>query len=208
MGVKDEPVGAFLEAVAAPTPTSGGGSVSAFAGALGAALTRMVASLARGKKGYETVESDLLAIESNARTVQARLLDLVEEDSRAYGAVVAAMKLPKATETERTARVEAMQAAYKEATRVPLETMAACAQVLDLAAESLEKGHRGAVTDAAVAILLAEAGLRGASLNARINLSSIRDDAFRTATEAEMNRILRHADEVGHRAMAQAEGRI
>jgi formiminotetrahydrofolate cyclodeaminase len=73
---------------------------------------------------------------------------------------------------------------------------------------ALEKGNRGATTDAAVAILLAEAGLRGASLNARINLASIRDEAFRASSETKMDRILSHADEVGHRAMALAEGRL
>ena len=208
MGVKDETVGAFLEAVAAPTPTTGGGSVSALAGALGAALTRMVASLARDKKGYEAVQADLLLIETRGREIQARLVELVDEDSRAYGAVVAAMKLPRATDAERAARVEAMQTAYKDAACVPLETMEACSQVLDLAAQVIDKGHRGAVTDAAVAILLAEAGCRGASLNVRINLASIRDDGFRATAEAQVARILRHADEVGQRAMAQAEGRI
>lgn len=208
MGVKDETVGQFLASVASTTPAPGGGSVSALAGALGAALARMVAGLARDKKGYEPVQSDLLRIESNASRIQERLVALVEKDSKAYDAVLEAMHLPKGTPAEKASRVEAMQAAYQEATRVPLETMEACAEVVDLAAEALEKGHRAAVTDAAVAILLAEAGLRGASLNVRINLASIRDDAFRTASETKMGRILSHADEVGHRAMAIVEGRL
>lgn len=208
MGVKDQHLGAFLDSVAASTPTPGGGSVSALAGALAAALARMVAGLARDKKGYEAVQSDLLQVESKASGLQARLLGLVEEDAKAYETVVAAMKLPKGTDAEKVSRVRAIQAAYKEATRVPLETMEACSEVLELAAAALEKGNRGATTDAAVAILLAEAGLRGASLNARVNLASIRDEAFRSSSEAKMDRILSHADEVGHRAMAVAEGRI
>ncbi len=208
MGVKDEALGAFLDSVAAPTPTPGGGSVSAVVAALGAALARMVAGLARGKNGYESVQSDLVQIEAKASVLQGRLLELAEEDSKAYGKVVEAMKLPKGTDGEKTSRVEALQAAYQEATRVPLETMEACSEVLELAALAVEKGNRGATTDAAVAILLAEAGLRGASLNARINLASIRDETFRSSAEAKMDRILSHADQVGHRAMALAEGRI
>lgn len=208
MGVKDETLGAYLDSVAAATPTPGGGSVSAVVAALGAALARMVAGLARDKKGYESVQSDLVQIESKASLLQGRLLQLAEDDSKAYGRVVEAMKLPKRTDGEKASRVEALQAAYQEATRVPLETMEACSEVLELAALAVEKGNRGATTDAAVAILLAEAGLRGASLNARINLASIRDEGFRSSAEAKMDRILSHADQVGHRAMALAEGRI
>ncbi len=208
MGVKEQTVDAFLASVASTTPAPGGGSVSAFAGALGAALAQMVAGLAREKKGYEAVESDLVRIVSEATALRERLVALVEKDAKAYNLVLDAMHRPKATEAEKASRVEAIQAAYKEATLVPIETMEACSDVLDLAAQALEKGHRGATTDAAVAILLAEAGLRGASLNARINLASIRDEAFRTSIETKMDRILSHADEVGHRAMAVAEGRI
>ncbi len=208
MGVNDDKLGQFLDTLASPTAAPGGGSVSALAGALGAALARMVAGLARDKKGYESVQADLVQIESKGSALQARLVELVDKDSRAYQAVMEAIRRPKATESDKAARVEAMQAAYKEATRVPLETMEACSEVLDLAADALDKGNRGATTDAAVAILLAEAGLRGASLNARVNLSSIRDEGFRTATETKMDRILSHADEVGRRAMALAEGRL
>ncbi len=208
MGIKDESVGAFLDAVAAATPTPGGGSVSALVGSLSAALARMVAGLARNKKGYEAVQADLVQIETKAATVQGRLLVLVEKDSRAYERVVEAMRLPKGTDSERASRVEAMQAAYREATLVPLETMEACTEALELAAQALEKGNRGATTDGAVAVLLAEAGLRGAGLNARINLASIKDEAFRASAEAKMDRLLSHADEVGHHAMALAEGRI
>ena len=206
--MKDQTVDAYLASVAAATPTPGGGSVSALVGALAAALARMVAGLTRDKKGYESVASDLIQVDVKAAAVQEHLLALAEKDAQAYGAVLAAMHLPKGSDAERAARVQAMQGAYRHATEVPLETMEACTDVLELAAVALEKGNRGATTDAAVAILLAEAGLRGAGLNARINLASIRDEAFRTSTEAKLDRLLAQADEVGHRAMALAEGRL
>ncbi len=208
MGVKDQTLEEFLASVAAATPTPGGGSVSAIVGALGVALSRMVAGLARDKKGYEDVQDDLRRLEARGAALEDRLLLLADRDARSYETVVAAMRLPKTSEPERSARVEALQAAYKGATEVPLETMEACVEAIELAALAAEKGNRSASTDAAVAILLAEAGLRGASLNARVNLASIKDEAFRTATEAKMDRLLSHADVVGHRAMALAEGRL
>ena len=208
MGVKDRTLKEFLAAVAAPTPTPGGGSVSALAGALSVALSRMVAGLARGKQGYEGVESELAQLEARARNVQDRLEALIEEDARAYEAVMAARRLPKSTEAEKAFRVEAMQAAYRTATEVPLETMELCLEALELAETAAKKGNRGAVTDAAVAILLAEAATRGASLNVRVNLESIRDESFRTDAEARLGGLLRRADAVGHAAMAYVEGRL
>ncbi len=208
MGVKGERVGGFLEALAAATPTPGGGSASALAGAIGAALSRMVARLARDKKGYEAVQPDLLAIEAEASALQARLLALADEDAKAYDAVVAAMKLPKGTDVERSARVRALQVAYREATRVPLDTMEACAQVIELAARALEKGHRGAITDVGVAVLLAEAGLRGAGLNVRVNLASLKDETYRSEAETRLASISARAQAAGHDAMAVVEGRL
>ncbi len=170
--MKDTTVEQFLAAVAAPTPTPGGGSVSALAGALSAALSRMVAGLARGKRGYEGVESELEQIEIRGEVIQARLEALINEDARAYEAVIAAMRMPKSSEKEKAARVNAMQAAYRKATEVPLETMEHCVEALELAEASVKKGNRSATTDAAVAILLAEAAIRGASLNCAVNLAS------------------------------------
>ncbi len=208
MGVKDETIGDFLESLAAATPTPGGGSASALVGALSAALSRMVLGLARGKKGYEAVQGELQEIEAQAKSVQARLEALVDEDSRAYEAVVAAMHMPKASDGERTARVEAVQVAYQKATMVPLETIERCVEVLQLAEQAAEKGSRGASTDAGVAVVLAEAAIRGASLNCRVNLASIKDESFRGSTEDRLAALLKRADEIGHRAIAVVEGRL
>src|SRR3989442_10485126 len=174
VGMKDRTLEEFLAAVAAPTPTPGGGSVSALAGALSVALSRMVAGLARGKKGYEGVEAELAQLETRAKKTQARLEALIDEDAKAYDAVMEAMRLPKSTETEKAARVEAMQRAYRKATEVPLETMERCIEALELAEGAVKKGNRGAVTDAAVAVLLAESAIRWVSLNCSINIASIR----------------------------------
>src|SRR5207245_10140644 len=157
---------------------------------------------------YPTLFRSLAQLEARARKVQARLEVLIDEDARAYEAVMAARRLPKSTEAEKASRVEAMQAAYRTATEVPLETMERCLEALELAETAARKGNRGAVTDAAVAILLAEAAIRGARLNARVNLASIRDESFRTDAEARLAGLLRRADAVGHAAMAYVEGRL
>src|SRR5437879_11970342 len=97
---------------------------------------------------------------------------------------MAAMRLPKSTEEEKAARVDAMQGAYRKATEVPLETMRRCIEALELAEAAVKKGNRGATTDAGVAILLAEAAIRGSSLNCYVNLAAIKDEAFRDSVEA------------------------
>lgn len=208
MGMKDHTLEEFLAAVAAPTPTPGGGSVSAVAGALSVALSRMVVGLARGKKGYEGVESELSQIEVKAKETQSRLEALIDEDARAYESVVAAMRMPKSTDRERIARVEAMQAAYRKATEVPLDIMERCVEALELAEAAVKKGNRSATTDAAVAVLLAESAIRGASLNCSTNLASIRDETFRAQAEDRVESLLKRADEIGHEAMAVVTGRL
>jgi len=208
MGVRDETVGRFLDAVAAPTPTPGGGSASAFAGALAAALSRMVAGLARDRKGYEDQQGVLRDLESRAVRIQARLVELVDEDAKAYEAVLAAMRLPRTTDAERAERVARMQAAYQRATEVPLETMRLGVEALELAEIAADKGNRSATTDAGVAVLLSEAAIRGASLNCRVNLASIRDERVREDMEKGMTDLLARAQAVGHRAMALVEGRL
>src|SRR5207245_7170284 len=114
----------------------------------------------------------------------------------------AARQIPKLRDREKAARVEAMQAAYRRATEVPLETMERCVEALEIAEAAAKKGNRGATTDVAVAILLAETAIRGASLNCTINLASIRDEAFRTQAEERVEFLLKRADVIGHEAMA------
>lgn len=206
--MRDETVGRFLDAVAAPTPTPGGGSAAAFAGALAAALSRMVAGLARDRKGYEDQQAVLRDLESRAVRIQARLVELVDEDAKAYEAVLAAMRLPRTTDAERAERVDRMQAAYQRATEVPLETMRLGVEALELAEVAADKGNRSATTDAGVAVLLSEAAIRGASLNCRVNLASIRDERVREDVEKGMTDLLARAQAVGHRAMALVEGRL
>jgi len=176
----------FLAAVASADPVPGGGSVAAFAGALGAALTTMVAGLTLGKKKYAAVESEIAVIASSAKVLMTKLEGLVASDAVVYSAVSSAYKMPKGTEAEIDARRQAITTALLAAAEVPLETARACAGVADLAADIAAKGNSNAITDAGVAALLAEAGCKGAAYNVRINVASL-DDRLRgehLATEA------------------------
>ncbi len=208
MGMKDQTVEAYLASVAAATPTPGGGSVSALVGALSVALSRMVGGLARDKKGYEASQEALAGLEARAQALEHRFVALADEDSAAYEGVMRAMRLPKSTDAERAARVAALQEAYRRATEVPLETVERCVEALELARLAAEKGNRGASTDCGVAVLLAEAAFRGAGLNVRVNLASLKDEAFRAAAEARLEASLVRAQAVGHETMALVEGRL
>ncbi len=208
MGVKDQTVESFLASVAAATPTPGGGTVSALAAALSVALSRMVAGLALGKKGYESSQNGLRELEARAVALERRLLALADEDSAAYERVVETMHLPKATDAERATRVTALQSAYRTATEVPLATVQGCVEALKLARQAAREGNRGASTDCGVAVLLAEAAIRGAALNVRVNLASLRDEAFRSHAEAKLASALAEAEIVGHEAMALVEERL
>lgn len=174
-GEGEEAPDAFLAAVGSADPVPGGGSVVAYAGALGAALTRMVAGLTIGKKRYSDVEDEMTAVASRSAALTKALSTLVKKDATAYAAVSAAYKLPKDTSDGATGRKEAIDTALIGAAEIPLETARACAQVAELAATVAARGNSNAITDAGVAALLAEAACRGAAYNVRVNVMSLTD---------------------------------
>jgi glutamate formiminotransferase/formiminotetrahydrofolate cyclodeaminase len=165
----------FLAAIASSDPVPGGGSVSAYAGALASALVRMVAGLTIGRKKYASVEPEMTVIASNADTLAESLSRLVERDADAYARVSAAYKLPKEPEGAMAERKKQITDSLLFAAEVPLETARLCAQAAALATSVAAKGNSNAVTDAGVAALLASAGCRGAAFNVRINIASLDD---------------------------------
>ena len=172
-----ESVEGFVSRIASPTPTPGGGSVAAHAGALGAALAQMVVGLTVGKKKYAAVEEQMKALSLRASALRRQLAGLVQRDADSYERVRSAYAMPQEPESAADARKAAIRDALIFASLVPLETAQAAAQVAEVAATVAEHGNTNAVTDAAVAALLAEAACKGAVLNVRINLSSLSDDA-------------------------------
>jgi glutamate formiminotransferase/formiminotetrahydrofolate cyclodeaminase len=176
----------FVDEVSSNSPAPGGGSVAALAGSLGAALAAMVANLTVGKKGYEAAWDSSSKLAERSQALKAALLRAVDDDTKAFDNVLAAMRLPKATDEEKRARAEAIAAAYEKATAVPLATARLCLQAIELAEEAAGTGNKNSASDAGVGALLAKAGLESAILNVRINLPSVREGAFKTATLKEI----------------------
>jgi len=186
----DKPVTQFLDELASNAPAPGGGSVAALSGALGAALVSMVCNLTVGKKKYADVQAEIEILLGQSEALRQELADLLEADVAAYTVVSQAMKMPRDTDEEKAARDAEMDKALKAATEVPLRVAAACVKVMDLCQPAAEKGNINAVSDAGVAVLMAEAGLRSAALNVLINLGWIKDEAFVAARRAELEGLL------------------
>lgn len=180
----------FLADLASASPTPGGGSVAALSGAMAAALVSMVGRLTLGKKKYASVQAEMGELVAQADALRQNLTDLLQADVEAFDRVSAAYKMPKETPDEQTVRQAAIQAALKQATEIPWQVAQACAQTLDLCRPAAEKGNRSAVSDAGVAALMAEAGLRSAALNILINLKSIEDKAFCAGMQAQLDVLL------------------
>jgi len=173
----DKTVRDYAAVVAAREPVPGGGSVAALAGALGAGLTSMVCNYTAGNVKYAAVEADVRRILARADALRDKLLKLVDEDTQVYAQVTAAYKLPRATGEEKAARREAIQQALIAAAAVPMEIGRAAREVALLDQELVGIGNPNLVSDVGVAVLLAEAALRGAALNVEINAASIKDPA-------------------------------
>ena len=165
----------LLDRFASPDPTPGGGSAAALAGATAAALVTMVCRMPKTRSGDPGERGRLDMALAQATEGGRRLRALVDEDSAAYDAVVAAYRLPKASDEEKAARKRAVDAAVSVATEVPLRTAEACMVVLGAAASAANDGNPNALSDARTAAALAWAGLKGAAENVRINLAASAD---------------------------------
>ncbi|MEJ2555387.1 MAG: cyclodeaminase/cyclohydrolase family protein [Anaerolineae bacterium] len=195
MAIKDGSVQGLLDELAGSSATPGGGSAAALTGAMGAALLSMVCNLTIGKKQFAAVQDELRGVLEEAEALRRQLTSLADADTRAFDQVMAAYRRPKRTEEEKAARQAAIQQALQGATQVPLETAVACAAIIKLTAQVIAKVNPNALSDAGSAALLAEAGLRGAQLNVRINLGSIRDPKFVQEKQKHLAQVLSGASQ-------------
>jgi len=168
----------FLDLLASSSPTPGGGSVSALAGALAAGLTSMVCNLTIGKKRYQEVSDELSKVLQRSEGLRERLAQLVDEDAQAFDEVMKAYKLPKESPEEKEVRSHRIEEATKGAVQVPLEVMEKALKVLELSQVVAEKGNPNSLSDAGVAALLGWSAVEGANLNVEINLSSLHDESY------------------------------
>jgi formiminotetrahydrofolate cyclodeaminase len=205
MGLIEKNVAAFVESTAASTPTPGGGSIAALAGALGSALAEMVAGVTIGKKKYAAVEDDMKRIAAGAHEIRTLFVELIERDASAFDDVMAAFALCKDTDEDKKRRVEAIEAATQKATAVPLDVMKACGRVMALIRDAATKGNSNAVSDAGVAALMTQAACRGAYFNVRINAGSLNDQTFVADVLGQAESVMRTVDDGAAAVRAHVE---
>ena len=169
---------AFANETAKDSPAPGGGSISAYVGALGASLGTMVANLSAGKRGWDDRLEEFSAWAEKGQQMKDALLHLVDEDTRAFNQIMAAFRLPKGTGGEKAARTKAIQDATRFAIETPLRTMELAFEVFDLAEAMVKEGNPNSVTDAGVGALCARAAVYGAWMNVKINTGSLADKAL------------------------------
>lgn len=177
MTLGDKPLLNLIEAFRSPSPTPGGGSGAALAGAVGAALLAMAASLPKHRAVSEEDVARLQDAGRRTTEIASRLAALVDEDARAYDGVIAAYRLPKGSDDERAARHARIQEALVGAASVPLEMMRQCAGALQLATIVRTLANVHAATDVGVGVELLGAAVRGAALNVGVNVADVDDQA-------------------------------
>ncbi|MBR1799198.1 MAG: glutamate formimidoyltransferase [Bacteroidales bacterium] len=183
----------FCDETASESPAPGGGSVSAYMGALAASLGTMVANLTGGKAAYDDQWERFSEVAEQGQALKEELLHLVDEDTVAFNRIMQAFGMPKKSDAEKVARTAAIQEATRYATEVPLRTMKSSLKAFDVCKAMVEWGNPASVTDGGVGALAARSAVMGAHLNVKINASSLKDIAFRDSVLAEAADIERQA---------------
>ena len=186
----------FAEETASESPAPGGGSIAAYMGALGAALSTMVANLSAHKPGWDDRWKEFSDYAEKGHALMAKLLALVDEDTAAFNKIMAVFSMPKSTPEEKAARAEALETATLYATEVPLRTMEASYDVFDYAEAMAREGNPASVSDAAVGALAARAAVVGALLNVRINAAGLKN-------RENAEKLLTRADEIDKKSEAR-----
>ena len=169
---------AFADETASESPAPGGGSIAAYIGSLGVSLGTMVANLSSHKPGWDERWEEFSKWAEQGQHLKDQLLDLVDEDTRAFNNIMNAFSLPKSNDEEKKARTEAIQSATRYATEVPFKVMELCLSSFDVIAAMADTGNPNSVSDAGVGALCARSAVMGAFLNVKINASGLKDKNF------------------------------
>ena len=183
----------FADTTASESPAPGGGSVSAYVGALGVALGTMVANLSAGKKGWEKQTAYFSDWADKGQAIKDKLIYLVDEDTNAFNAIITAVRMPKATDEEKEQRKIAMREATRYAIQIPLEVMKTAFESFDLVEAMVEKGNVNSISDAGVGGLCLKTAIYGAYLNVKINCAGFDDEAFVASVTQQADQLLQEA---------------
>lgn len=198
----------FLAQSASSAPTPGGGSVSAYVGALGASMVCMVANLTLGKEKYKEVEPQVQVILEKGQRLLDNLKNGLTQDIAEFSNFMAVLKLPKETEEQKSARSAKMQEVLVSATDTPLGIAQNCFAVLELAQELAPIGNKGAISDVGVAAYLAESALKAAMFSVDINLPQVKDMNYQDKVKAERERLFTLAEKIKDETVKVVESRL
>lgn len=198
----------FLSRLGSGSPVPGGGSASAMVGSISAALSKMVANLTLGKKGYEDREELMKYAVERLDTLEERFLKLSGEDEEAFNAISATWKMPKNTDEEKRERRTRMKEATLKALHPPWNMAATALTVLEIAGIMVENGNKNAISDAACSAEFAIATVKGALHNIRINLSSLKDEEIVTSEMMKLKILSEHADDLYRKAIKAFEEKM
>ncbi len=198
----------MAEETSRESPAPGGGTISAYMGALGAALGTMVANLSSHKAGWDDCWETFSQYAEKGQCIMSELLHLVDEDTEAFNQIMSAFQMPKGNDEEKAARQAAIEAATLYAAEVPLRTMKASLSAFDICRAMAETGNPNSVSDAGVGALAARAAVLGAGLNVRINASSLKDRNRAEQLIAEAHALAQKANEEEQEILKIVEGKI
>jgi glutamate formiminotransferase/formiminotetrahydrofolate cyclodeaminase len=184
----------FANETASESMAPGGGSISAYVGALGISLATMVANLSSHKRGWDDRWEEFSEWAERGQAIKDKLLQLVDEDTKSFNAIINAFRLPKGTEAEKVARKEAVQAATRYAIEIPFEVMKYSLKSLEVIKVMAEIGNPNSISDAAVGGLCARAAIHGAFLNVKINSGDLEDKVFVEKVLNEAQKMIAEAD--------------
>ena len=187
---------AFAEETSSESPAPGGGSISAYAGALGAALSTMVANLSANKRGWDDRWEDFSGYADRGIALQTKLLALVDADTKAFNGIMDAYGMPKGTDSQKEARTEAIQAATKHAIDIPMEVAEIAYEAMEVAESMAQIGNPNSITDAGVGAMCLRTAVMGAVLNARVNAGDLEDKEY-------VERTLKRCEELVNQAQAK-----
>jgi glutamate formiminotransferase/formiminotetrahydrofolate cyclodeaminase len=186
----------LIDEVSRDSPAPGGGSVAALSGSLGVALGVMVANLCISKSGFEKYHKKLSDIAEKGQKIKELLVNAIDEDTNAFDKVIKAMRMPKDSDSEKKLRDSKMQAGYKAATEIPLETVKYCYNALEVCDEISKLMDHSMASDVGSGAHMSIAGARSAAYNVRINLNSIEDSNYIKNTETTVNKLLTDCEEL------------